>query len=66
METKNSLKTERILKELSIKEVADKLGLSMGAIKAIEEQKFIPNVSMAIKIARFFGLNVEDIFNVET
>jgi len=65
MKTKNSLKSKRTQKGLTVKQISEKLNISTGQIKAIEEQKFIPNVSMAVKISRFFNLKVEDVFQVE-
>ena len=65
MKTKNNLKIKRNKKGLTVKQISKKLNISTGQIKAIEEQKLIPNVSMAVKISRFFNLKVEDIFQVE-
>jgi DNA-binding XRE family transcriptional regulator len=37
--------------------------LSRQSIHAIENEKFEPKVGNAIKIARFFGLRVDELFN---
>jgi putative transcriptional regulator len=42
--------------------LADKIEVSRQTILAIEHGKFNPSVVLALRLARFFGVRVEDIF----
>jgi putative transcriptional regulator len=48
--------------QLTQEELADALDVSRQTILAIEHGKFNPSVVMALRLARFFGARVEDIF----
>jgi putative transcriptional regulator len=41
------------------------LGVSRQTVIAIERGKYDPSLPLAIKIARYFGLTVEEVFHVE-
>ncbi len=43
-------------------ELADALGVSRQTILAVEHGKFNPSVVLALRMARFFSAQVEDIF----
>jgi len=43
-------------------EVADKAGVARQTIIAIEKGAFNPSVKLALKLARIFGVTVEEIF----
>jgi putative transcriptional regulator len=67
MEYKNVL--ENKLKEfrfnhdqITQEELANALGVSRQTILAIEHGKFNPSVVLALRLARFFGARVEEIF----
>lgn len=45
-------------------ELAEKMGVSRQTINAMEADKYAPSVVLALKIARFFGKSVEDIFEL--
>jgi putative transcriptional regulator len=59
---KNRLKILRAEHNLSQAELGDHLGLSRQAINAIELDKYDPSLPVAMRIARHFGVPVEDIF----
>ena len=44
-------------------DLAERLAVSRQTINAIETEKYEPSLTLALKIARLFGLRVEDIFN---
>jgi DNA-binding XRE family transcriptional regulator len=65
---KNKVRERRlILKETDPKYtqeyVAHKIGITIGAYRAIENNFADPKVSTAIKIAKFFKTTVENLFN---
>jgi len=55
---------ERIRKEQGIKqeELAQAMGVSRQTIGSLENGRYNPSIILAIKLARFFGMAVEDIF----
>ncbi|GAL65244.1 helix-turn-helix transcriptional regulator [Jejuia pallidilutea] len=62
---KNLIKVERARHNLTQADLADKLGVSRQTIHAIEKNKFNPSVTLAIKMARFFNVTVEYLFDIE-
>lgn len=62
---KNLIKVERARHNLSQQELADKLGITRQSIYAIESGKFTPSTLLALKMARFFNIKVEDLFELE-
>jgi putative transcriptional regulator len=51
--------------EITQQELANALGVTRLTIHSIETGKFNPSVSLALKIADFFGKNVEEIFYLD-
>lgn len=62
---KNRIRVERAEKRMTQQELAEKCGVSRQTINAIEAGKFIPSTVLAFKIARTFGKQVEEIFELE-
>lgn len=62
---KNLIKVERARHNLTQAELAEKLGVSRQTIHAIEKNKFNPSVTLALKMARFFKVTVEYLFEIE-
>ncbi len=59
----NKLKEFRFKRgQLTQEQLADALGVSRQTILAIEHGKFNPSVVLALRLARFFGSTVEEIF----
>ena len=48
--------------ETGQQELANAVGVTRQTIYAIEKGKFVPSTLLALKIARFFGKSVEEIF----
>jgi putative transcriptional regulator len=48
--------------QMTQEELADALGVSRQTILAIEHRRFNPSVVLALRLARFFGVSVEEIF----
>ncbi|MDI9341365.1 MAG: helix-turn-helix transcriptional regulator [Sediminibacterium sp.] len=62
---KNNIKVERARRNITQEELAEKLGVSRQSINAIETGKFVPSTVLALKLARFFKMNVNELFELE-
>ena len=62
----NDVRALRAGKGLSQGELAQALGVSRQTINSIETGRYIPSLPLALAIARFFYLNVEEIFHADT
>ncbi|WP_309087614.1 helix-turn-helix transcriptional regulator [Phenylobacterium sp.] len=62
---KNRLKVLRAERDWSQGDLAERLGVSRQSVNAIETGKYDPSLPLAFKIARVFGLSIEDIFHDE-
>jgi putative transcriptional regulator len=51
--------------EITQQELANALGVTRLTIHSIETGKFNPSVSLVLKMADFFGKNVEEIFYLD-
>jgi putative transcriptional regulator len=63
---KNRLKVLRAERDWSQAELAARLEVSRQSVNAIETGKFDPSLPLAFKLARLFGLRIEEIFFEET
>jgi putative transcriptional regulator len=59
---KNRLRVLRAERDWSQSELAERLGVSRQTIHAIEREKYDPSLPLAFKVARLFGLPIEEIF----
>jgi putative transcriptional regulator len=59
---KNRIKVYRAMHDLTQEGLANELGVTRQTILAIEKGKYDPSLGLAFKIARFFGVTIEDIF----
>lgn len=60
---KNRLKVLRAERDWSQADLAGKLDVSRQSVNAIETGKYDPSLPLAFKIARVFGLPIEQIFS---
>jgi putative transcriptional regulator len=51
--------------EMTQQQLADKAGVTRQTIIAIEAGKYAPSLPLAFRIARTFGLPLEDVFQYE-
>ena len=58
----NKIKVYRAMKNFSQEELAVAIGVTRKTINTVETGKFIPSTVLALKIARYFGVPVEEIF----
>lgn len=59
---KNKLKVYRAMKEITQEELAQELGVTRQTIIAIEKDKYDPSLILVFKMAKFFNVQIEDIF----
>ena len=61
----NTIRVERAKKKITQAELAEKVHVSRQTIHAIETGKFVPSTVLALKIARFFNIKLEELFKLE-
>lgn len=62
---KNRLEELRKAKGIKQEELAEALEVSRQTIGSLENGRYNPSILLAFKIARYFGLTIEDIFIYE-
>lgn len=62
---KNRLKVLRAERDWTQAQLASELAVSRQTVNAIEKGKFDPSLPLAFKVARLFGLSIEEIFQDE-
>lgn len=62
---KNRLKVARAEMDLTQEELARRIGVSRQTINAVESGRYVPSTVLALKMARVFGKQVEDLFGLE-
>ena len=62
---KNNIKVEIAIKGLTQEDLANKVSVSRQTINAMEANKYVPSTVLALKIARVFNKQVEEIFFLE-
>ena len=58
----NNLKDLRKLKSVSQNDLAEALSVSRQTINSIENGKFDPSLTLAMKLTKYFEASLEDIF----
>jgi len=58
----NNLKNLRKIRNVSQNDLADALSVSRQTINSIENGKFDPSLTLAMKLTRYFGVSLEEIF----
>jgi len=51
--------------EMTQEQLAQKVGVTRQTIIALEAGKYLPSLLLAIRIARVFGMMVEEVFQIE-
>lgn len=59
---KNKLKELRADRNMTQADLADLLDVSRQTVNAIEKGKFDPSLPLAFKLAKLFGLKIEELF----
>lgn len=63
-ELTNQIKVQRAMKNITQEELAAQIGVTRKTINTIETGKFVPSTILAIKMARFFEIRVEELFTL--
>jgi putative transcriptional regulator len=61
----NDVRELRAAKGLSQQQLGVQLGVSRQTINAIEQGRYAPSLPLAIRMARYFGRSVEEVFHVD-
>lgn len=59
---KNKIKVFRAMYDLTQDRLAHAIGVNRQTILAIEKGKYVPSLDLAFRIARYFKVNVEEVF----
>lgn len=59
---KNRLEEIRKARGIRQEELADALSVSRQTISSLENGRYNPSILLAFKLARYFGMKIEDIF----
>ena len=62
---KTKIKELRSARKLSQEELAYAVGTTRQTITSIETGKYIASLPLAYKIARYFGLSIEEVFDLK-
>jgi putative transcriptional regulator len=62
---KNSIKVHRARLDLTQEKLAELVGVTRKTINTVEKGYFVPSTVLALKIARVFGVTVEEVFKLE-
>ncbi len=64
---RNNVRKLRFLgSEMTQQELAEKIGVTRQTVIAIEQDKYSPSLEVAFRIARVFGVPLEEAFQYET
>lgn len=61
----NKLKVYRAMHDMTQENLANAIQVSRQTIHAIERKKFVPSTLLALKMARYFKVSVEELFQLE-
>lgn len=63
-ELKNTLRVQRAIKDITQEELAAAVGVTRKTINTIENGVYTPSTTLALRLARYFGIPVEAIFQL--
>ena len=61
---RNTIKVQRAVKDWTQEELARRIGVTRKTVNTIENGIYVPSTVLALKMARVFGVAVEDIFQL--
>jgi putative transcriptional regulator len=62
---RNDVRALRTASKLSQQQLAEAMDVSRQTINSIEKERYTPSLPLAIALARFFGMTVEDVFHAD-
>ena len=51
--------------EMTQQELADRAGITRQTVIALEQGKYYPSLELAFRLARIFGVSIEEVFEYE-
>ena len=63
---KNRIKVYRAMHDLTQEALAKDIGVTRQTVLAIEKGKYDPSLVLAYRIARYFGVKIEEVFVLES
>ena len=60
---KNQVRALRVQRGLAQGQLAEAMGVSRQTINSIENDRYTPSLPLAIALARYFGIPVEEMFD---
>ena len=60
---KNKVRVLRVRQNLAQGQLAEAMGVSRQTINSIENERYTPSLPLALALARFFGVTVEEMFD---
>jgi putative transcriptional regulator len=60
---KNQVRELRIQRGLAQGQLAEAMGVSRQTINSIENERYTPSLPLAMALARYFGVRVEEMFD---
>ncbi|MEE1884426.1 helix-turn-helix transcriptional regulator [Pedobacter flavus] len=61
----NNIRVHRAIKNITQAELAELINVSRQTINTIESGKYVPSTILSLKIAKVFGVAVEQLFVLE-
>ncbi len=63
-ELKNTNRVQRAIKDITQEELAAAVGVTRKTINTIENGIYTPSTALALRMARYFGITVEELFQL--
>jgi putative transcriptional regulator len=63
-ELKNTLRVQRAIRDITQEELAAAVGVTRKTINTIENGVYTPSTALALRLARYFGVPVEEVFRL--
>ena len=60
---KNKVRTMRTQRDMAQGQLAEVMGVSRQTINSIENERYTPSLPLAMALARYFGITVEEMFD---
>ena len=65
MNITNQIKKYRLQRNLTQEQLADAVSVSRQTIIAMEKGNYIPSLALAMQLAKYFKVKVEDLFSIK-
>ena len=62
---KNRIKVLRAERDMTQEQLAEFVGVTRNTIISIEKDKYCPSLKLGYRIARIFGVGIDDVFTYE-